>query len=80
MRKKKNVAGHCSGEVNDVQCPDLLKLFITNDESWVYDYDIEIKAQLSRFATIETIMETGPVGDIKKLISEVFRGLEKTLT
>ena len=26
--------------------PDLLKKLITGDESWVYGYDIEIKAQL----------------------------------
>ena len=25
--------------------PDLLKKFITGDESWVYGYDIETKAQ-----------------------------------
>ena len=28
--------------------PDLLKKFITGDESWVYDYDIEIKLQSSQ--------------------------------
>ena len=29
--------------------PDLLKKVITGDESWVYGYDIEIKAQLSQW-------------------------------
>ena len=29
--------------------PDLLKKLITGDESWVYGYDIEIKAQSSQW-------------------------------
>ena len=29
--------------------PDLLKKVITGDESWVYGYDIETKAQLSQW-------------------------------
>ena len=36
--------------------PDLLKKVITSDESWLFGYDIETKAQLSQgkhFATIE---------------------------
>ena len=35
--------------------PDLLKKFTTDDESFVYD--IVVKAQSSRFATIEEIKE-----------------------
>ena len=37
--------------------PDLLKKVITGDKVSVYGYDIETKAQLSRFATIEEIKE-----------------------
>ena len=37
--------------------PDLLKKVITGDESWVYDHDIETKAQSYRFAAIEEIKE-----------------------
>ena len=40
---KNNVGGHRSGDVGDV--PELLKKFITGDESLVYGYGIEIKAQ-----------------------------------
>ena len=60
---------------------DLFKKFITCDESWVYGYDTETKAQSSRFATMEDIqkIETGAFGDTKKRVWEVFRGLEKTL-
>ena len=36
---------------------DLLKKVLTGDESWVYGYDIKIKAQSSRFATIKEIKE-----------------------
>ena len=34
-----------------------LTTVITGDESWVYGYDIETKAQSLRFATIEEINE-----------------------
>ena len=37
--------------------PDLLKKVITDDESWVYGYDIETKAQWKAFATIKKIKE-----------------------
>ena len=47
--------GHRSGGVDDD--PDLLQMVLTGDESWVYGYDIETKAQSSRFATIEEIKE-----------------------
>ena len=50
--------------------PDLHKEVITGDESWVYDYDIESKNQP---------WQRKAIGDTKKRISEVFRGLEKTL-
>ena len=43
--------------------PNLLQRVITGDESWVYGYDVEIKAQ--------TISQ--------KMIFGVLRGLEKTL-
>ena len=37
--------GHCSGNVNDVQRRSRFnRKAITVDESWVHDYDIEIKA------------------------------------
>ena len=39
--------GHRSGDVDDN--PDLLKKVITGDESWVYGYDIETKAQSSQW-------------------------------
>ena len=40
--------GHRSEDVDDVHDdPDLLKKVITGDESWVYGYDIETKAQSS---------------------------------
>ena len=32
---------------------DLLKKIITSDESWVYDYDIETKAELSQWKRSE---------------------------
>ena len=32
---------------------DLLKKVITGDESWVYRYDIEIKAQSSQWKRLE---------------------------
>ena len=51
--------------------PDMLKKVITGDESWLHDYDIEIKAQSS--------CETGAVGDTEKRVSEVFQGFKKTL-
>ena len=34
---------------------DLLKNFISGDESWIYGYDIETKAQSARFTTIDEI-------------------------
>ena len=33
--------------------PDLLKRVITGDESWVYGYDVETKAQSSQWKTPE---------------------------
>ena len=38
-----NLAQELLNDVNDD--PDLLKRIITGDESWVYNYDIETKAQ-----------------------------------
>ena len=60
--------------------PDLLKKVITVNKSWAYGYDIETKVQSSRFATIEEIIkiETGTMGDNKKRVLELFRGLGKT--
>ena len=39
-------------DINDD--PDLLKRVITRDESWVYGYDVEIKAQSSRWKHTES--------------------------
>ena len=36
---------------------DLLKKVIIGNESWMYGYDIETKAQSSRFTTVEEIKE-----------------------
>ena len=37
--------------------PDLLKKFITNDESGVYGYDIETKAQSYHFVMMKEVRE-----------------------
>ena len=42
--------GHRSENVDD---PDLLKKIITGNESWMYGYDIEIKAQISQWKRLE---------------------------
>ena len=55
---------------------DLLKKVITEDESWVYGYDIEMKAFSYNWGDKRKI-ETRAVVDGKKRVSEVFRGLEK---
>ena len=57
--------------------PDLLKKVITGDESWMYGYGIETKAQSSNHSGDQRKIETGAVGDTKKRLSEVFRRLEK---
>ena len=51
---------------------DLLKKVITGAESRVYGYATETKAQSSQWN-----IETEAVGDTKKYVSEVFRGLEQ---
>ena len=53
--------------------PDLLQNVITGEESWVYGYGIKADAQSFRK------IETEAVGDTKKRVSEVLRGLETTL-
>ena len=50
---------------------DLLKKIITSDESGVYGYDIETIPQSSQWK-----IETAAVGNTKKHVLEVFRGLE----
>ena len=45
---------HCAAAANDLiqtatNEPDFLKKVITRDESWVYGYDLETKAQLSQW-------------------------------
>ena len=60
--------------------PNLLKKVITGDESWVDGYDIEIKDQSSQWKAFCYDFETEAVGDTRKRVLEVFRGLEKTLT
>ena len=59
--------------------PDLLEKVITGDESWLYGYDIETKAQSFRFAAIEEIKEKSKQELLAKRVSEVFRGWEKML-
>ena len=54
----------------------MLKKVTTDDESWVYGYDIEIKSFCYDWGDKRKI-ETVAVD--KKRVSEVFRGLEKTL-
>ena len=64
---------------------DLFKKAITGDESWVYGYDIETTAQSSQWKVFcydlgdKRKIETGAVSDTKICVSDVFRGLEKTL-
>ena len=41
------IAQEMLNDVNDDS--DLLKRVMTGDESWVYDYDVETKAQLSQW-------------------------------
>ena len=66
--------------------PDLFKKVITGDESYVHGYDIGTKAQSSQWKAFcydwgyRREIETEVVGDTKKCISEVIRGLEKTLS
>ena len=46
----KNNVGNRSEDVDD---PDLLKKYISSDESWVYRYDIETKTQSSQWKRLE---------------------------
>ena len=58
--------------------PDLIKKIITVDESWLYGYDIETKAQSSQWKAFcfdrgdKRKIEIEIVGDTKKFVSEVF--------
>lgn len=71
---------------NDVNGdPDLFKWDITGDESWAYDYDIETKVQSWQWKSPgeqrpnkEKIAERTQEHK-KKCISELLRGLAKTL-
>ena len=45
--RRMNIAQELLNDVNDD--PDLLKRVITGDESWVYGYDVETKAQSSQW-------------------------------
>ena len=56
---------------------DCAKQFIGKVQNCVSWHNIESKARSSRF--VKRKIETGAVGDTKKRISDVFRGLEKTL-
>ena len=62
---------------------DLLKQVISNDESWMYGHDIETKDQSSQWKAFchdwgdKRTIEIAAVGDIKKRVSIVLRGLEK---
>ncbi len=49
--RRMSIAQELLNDVNDD--PDLLKRVITGDESWVYGYDIETKAQSSQWKTPE---------------------------
>ena len=63
--------------------PDLFKKVTAGDESWMHGYKIETKAQSSKWESFcydwrdNRKIETGAVGDNKKGVFEVFRGLEK---
>ena len=53
--------------------PDLLKKVITGDKSWVYGYNIEIKAQILFYYDWgdKRIIETEAIGDTKKSVSSI---------
>ena len=48
--RRMSIAQELLNDVNDD--PDLLKRVITGDESWVYGYDIETKAQSSQWKSL----------------------------
>ena len=50
--RRVTIAQEMLNDVNDD--PDLLKMVITGDESWVYGYDVETKAQSSQWKYTES--------------------------